>query len=131
MTEVAESFPELGAKSPEKIKPKSAPRGSTRGRDNNGKKPRERKEIPDDGAPLIPPAVVAEPSQEEQEAKEAKIKAEIEDMNKKVVRTLSPSFISLHLRECHHPRPDPRPRPRPHPLRALCAHRSAKSPAWH
>ena len=84
MTEVAESFPELGAKSPEKIKPKSAPRGSTRGRDNNGKKPRERKEIPDDGAPLIPPAVVAEPSQEEQEAKEAKIKAEIEDMNKKV-----------------------------------------------
>lgn len=116
MTEVAESFPELGAKSPEKPKPRSAPKGSTRGRDNNGKKPRERKEIPDDGAPLVPPTAVAEPSQEEQETKEAKIKTEIDDMNKKVVGILSPFPLGDGTI--------------PTLFRSPCAHRQAARPTW-
>lgn len=89
--EAPDAFPELGAKSPEKTKPKSAPRGNTRGGGASGNsKPRERKDIPDDGAPLVPPTPVKEPSQEEQEAVEAKLKGELDAELKKVVRSRIP-----------------------------------------
>jgi len=83
MTEVdTASFPELGAKSPEMPKPKSAPKGSTR--NNSGRERKRREEPVDDGEPLVAPSVVAEPSQQDQDALDAKLKADIEADQKKM-----------------------------------------------
>jgi len=125
MTETAveglgNAFPELGAKSPEKEKPKSAPRGSTRktggggGRDNN--KPRERAEPVDDGEPLIPPPTVKEPSQDEQDAIDAKFRAEIEKENERVVSGKADFGSRAHFCLHHFALPAAHP-----PVTAICS----------
>jgi hypothetical protein len=92
--EATASWPELGAKSPEKPKPRSAPREKKGdNRNNKDRKDDNRKDaaprdnaFQDNGEPLIKPTPVQEPNHEQQEKHDQKLRDEIEADEKKVVR---------------------------------------------
>jgi hypothetical protein len=91
--ETPTSWPELGTKSPEKPKPRSAPRekkadNRNKDRKDDNKKdaaPRDKNTPPDNGEPLIKPATVQEPNHEQQEKHDQKLRDEIDADEKKVV----------------------------------------------